>query len=85
MIPHPMPDNGTYKCGECDTEHRVVSRDWLLEVGFTEQEISDIMAEQARKVAGWKHRAPRSSKTGAERQREYMARKRARESGSDAT
>lgn len=76
MTPHPMPDLGTYKCGECDVEHPVIGRDWLLEVGFTDRETDDIMAEQLRKIAGWQKRAPRAPKTHAERQAAYRARQR---------
>jgi hypothetical protein len=74
MTAHPMPDLGTYNCGECNVDHPVLDRGWMLEVGFTDEEAGNIMAEQLRKMAGWKKRAPRQPQSHAERQAAYRAR-----------
>jgi hypothetical protein len=76
MTLHPMPDLGTYNCGECSMDHPVLDRAWLLEVGFLDEEAGNIMMEQVRKMAGWKKPVPRSN---ARRQAEYRERKKLRE------
>jgi hypothetical protein len=77
MQPHPMPDRGTYKCGDCGQDHRVLDHDWLIEVGFTEDEAQSILKQSQNQALSYAR--PNAPKTHAERQAEYRTRKAARQ------